>query len=51
MTDFPLFVFVAAILLGGCAFPDPDISARERDAQFNSHSMARAQALNDWWSK
>lgn len=49
MKNAYLFLLVAGIQLYGCALSVPQSSAMQRDRDFQDFSMARAQALNDWW--
>jgi len=43
-----LYALLAVVVLGACAALPAPHSARELDAGFQAHSMARAQAFNEW---
>jgi len=43
-------VFLLVVSLVGCASA-PALAGRDLSAEFHGFSLARAQSMNEWWSK
>lgn len=51
MKNGAAFALLACILAYGCALAPVEQTAFDRDRAFRDFSLARAQAMNEWWGK